>query len=155
MLPSVRKPPTHTHPRVPIVVPCRLVLGDIILGINGKKIDTASDLYRILDKAAVGDQVRGCCAQTRVLQHPVLHCLYRILDKVAVGGPGGVEGECPQAAAQGGSSARHADLMFYGRVFLFRENDPTAFVVRCLQLDVEVLRLDSKQHLTITLEAST
>lgn len=56
----------------------RLVLGDIILGINGKKIDTASDLYRILDKAAVGDQ-----------------------------------------------------------------------------LDVEVLRLDSKQHLTITLEAST
>ena len=27
-------------------------------------------------------------------------CLYRILDKVAVGGPGGVEGECPQAAAQ-------------------------------------------------------
>lgn len=45
------------------------MLGDIILAINGKKIDSASDLYRILDKAEVGDQVKGvgvfvreCCS---------------------------------------------------------------------------------------------
>lgn len=33
----------------------RLVLGDIIRSVNGATIKTASDLYRILDKAAVGD----------------------------------------------------------------------------------------------------
>ena len=120
MLPSVRKPPTHTHPRVPIVVPCRLVLGDIILGINGKKIDTASDLYRILDKAAVGDQVRGCCAQTRVLQHPVLHMPVPHPGQGGGGGPRWGGGRVPPGgSAVGGSSARHADPMFTGVSFYF------------------------------------
>lgn len=36
---------------------CRLILGDIILSINGKRINSASDLYRILDKCGVGDTV--------------------------------------------------------------------------------------------------
>lgn len=35
----------------------RLVLGDIILAIDGKRINTASDLYRILDKCSVGDKL--------------------------------------------------------------------------------------------------
>lgn len=43
----------------------RLVLGDIILSVNSKRITSASDLYRILDKCAVGDKVRSgalhCC----------------------------------------------------------------------------------------------
>ena len=33
----------------------RLVLGDIILSVDGKKVKTASDLYRALDKKAVGE----------------------------------------------------------------------------------------------------
>ncbi|KAL4448534.1 hypothetical protein ABPG75_005753 [Micractinium tetrahymenae] len=33
----------------------RLILGDILLSINGKRINSASDLYRILDKCRVGD----------------------------------------------------------------------------------------------------
>lgn len=33
----------------------RLVLGDILIGINSKPIKTASDLYKILDKCKVGD----------------------------------------------------------------------------------------------------
>eukprot|EP00775_Hariotina_reticulata_P001416 gene1416-1758_t len=33
----------------------RLVLGDIITGINGTKIRNSSDLYRLLDKSRVGD----------------------------------------------------------------------------------------------------
>eukprot|EP00899_Mesostigma_viride_P007227 jgi/Mesvir1/16505/Mv10058-RA.1 len=36
----------------------RLVLGDIITAINGNRIKTASDLYKILDKQKVGDQVK-------------------------------------------------------------------------------------------------
>ncbi|KAL4857774.1 Protease Do-like 1 [Chlorella vulgaris] len=35
----------------------RLVLGDIILSVNSKRITSASDLYRILDKCAVGDKL--------------------------------------------------------------------------------------------------
>jgi len=35
----------------------RLVLGDIITGINGKTIRTASDLYRVLDRAKIGDKI--------------------------------------------------------------------------------------------------
>lgn len=35
----------------------RLVLGDVILGVEGKKIKNASDLYRALDKASVGDML--------------------------------------------------------------------------------------------------
>lgn len=35
----------------------RLILGDIILSIDGKRINSASDLYRILDKCRVGDTV--------------------------------------------------------------------------------------------------
>lgn len=31
----------------------RLVLGDIITGINGSRIRNSSDLYRVLDKATV------------------------------------------------------------------------------------------------------
>lgn len=35
----------------------RLVLGDIITAINGSKIKTSSDLYRMLDKSTVGDSL--------------------------------------------------------------------------------------------------
>ena len=35
----------------------RLVLGDIIIGADGKKIKTAADLYRALDKCKVGQNV--------------------------------------------------------------------------------------------------
>ncbi|PSC73356.1 Protease Do-like chloroplastic isoform B [Micractinium conductrix] len=35
----------------------RLVLGDIILAIDGTRINSASDLYRILDKCSVGDKL--------------------------------------------------------------------------------------------------
>lgn len=35
----------------------RLVLGDIITRINGARIRNSSDLYRVLDKAQVGDQL--------------------------------------------------------------------------------------------------
>ncbi|XP_074312334.1 protease Do-like 1, chloroplastic isoform X2 [Silene latifolia] len=35
----------------------RLVLGDIITSINGKKVSNGSDLYRILDSCKVGDKV--------------------------------------------------------------------------------------------------
>ncbi|EEF37659.1 protease Do-like 1, chloroplastic [Ricinus communis] len=35
----------------------RLILGDIITSVNGKKITNGSDLYRILDQCKVGDQV--------------------------------------------------------------------------------------------------
>ncbi|KAL0343998.1 UNVERIFIED_CONTAM: Protease Do-like 1, chloroplastic [Sesamum angustifolium] len=35
----------------------RLVLGDIITSINGKKVSNGSDLYRILDQCKVGDKV--------------------------------------------------------------------------------------------------
>ncbi|GIL78369.1 hypothetical protein Vretimale_7717 [Volvox reticuliferus] len=36
----------------------RLVLGDIITAVNGVKIKSSSDLYRVLDKAQVGDTLR-------------------------------------------------------------------------------------------------
>lgn len=35
----------------------RLVLGDIITGVNGSKVKSSSDLYRILDKCQVGDRL--------------------------------------------------------------------------------------------------
>ncbi|KAL5571360.1 hypothetical protein UlMin_020957 [Ulmus minor] len=35
----------------------RLVLGDIITSINGKKVSTGSDLYRALDQCKVGDKI--------------------------------------------------------------------------------------------------
>ncbi|KAG8366868.1 hypothetical protein BUALT_Bualt16G0012700 [Buddleja alternifolia] len=35
----------------------RLVLGDVITSINGKKISNGSDLYRILDQCEVGDEI--------------------------------------------------------------------------------------------------
>jgi len=35
----------------------RLVLGDIILSVDGKKVKTASDLYRALDKSNIGDSI--------------------------------------------------------------------------------------------------
>ncbi|KAK4417769.1 Protease Do-like 1, chloroplastic [Sesamum alatum] len=35
----------------------RLILGDIITSINGKKVSNGSDLYRILDQCKVGDKV--------------------------------------------------------------------------------------------------
>lgn len=35
----------------------RLVLGDIITSVNGKKVANGSDLYRILDQCEVGDEV--------------------------------------------------------------------------------------------------
>ncbi|KAG2485564.1 hypothetical protein HYH03_015729 [Edaphochlamys debaryana] len=36
----------------------RLVLGDIITAVNGSKIKTSSDLYRVLDKSDVGDTLK-------------------------------------------------------------------------------------------------
>ncbi|KXZ47606.1 hypothetical protein GPECTOR_34g765 [Gonium pectorale] len=36
----------------------RLVLGDIIVAVNGAKIKNSSDLYRVLDKCKVGDTLR-------------------------------------------------------------------------------------------------
>lgn len=36
----------------------RLVLGDVITSVNGKKISNGSDLYRILDRCKVGDTVK-------------------------------------------------------------------------------------------------
>ena len=36
----------------------RLILGDVIMEINGKKVKGASDLYRVLDKCVVGDTVQ-------------------------------------------------------------------------------------------------
>jgi hypothetical protein len=38
----------------------RLILGDIITSVNGKKVTNGSDLYRILDQCKVGDTV-WCC----------------------------------------------------------------------------------------------
>ncbi|KDO66188.1 hypothetical protein CISIN_1g0130142mg, partial [Citrus sinensis] len=35
----------------------RLILGDIITSVNGKKVSNGSDLYRILDQCKVGDEV--------------------------------------------------------------------------------------------------
>ncbi|KAF9666399.1 hypothetical protein SADUNF_Sadunf16G0225400 [Salix dunnii] len=35
----------------------RLILGDIITSVNGKKISNGSDLYRVLDQCKVGEQV--------------------------------------------------------------------------------------------------
>ncbi|XP_010243027.1 PREDICTED: protease Do-like 1, chloroplastic [Nelumbo nucifera] len=35
----------------------RLILGDIITSVNGKKVTNGTDLYRILDQCKVGDQV--------------------------------------------------------------------------------------------------
>lgn len=35
----------------------RLILGDIITSINGKKVSNGTDLYRILDQCKVGDKV--------------------------------------------------------------------------------------------------
>lgn len=35
----------------------RLILGDIITSVNGKKVTNGSDLYRILDQCKVGDKV--------------------------------------------------------------------------------------------------
>ncbi|GAB4849194.1 Protease Do-like 1, chloroplastic [Ancistrocladus abbreviatus] len=35
----------------------RLILGDIIISVNGKKVSNGSDLYRILDNCEVGDKV--------------------------------------------------------------------------------------------------
>ncbi|PON56195.1 Peptidase S1C [Trema orientale] len=35
----------------------RLVLGDIITSVNGKKVSSGSDLYRVLDQCKVGDKV--------------------------------------------------------------------------------------------------
>ncbi|KAM0958101.1 hypothetical protein EV1_023194 [Malus domestica] len=35
----------------------RLILGDIITSVNGKKVSNGSDLYRILDQCEVGDKV--------------------------------------------------------------------------------------------------
>ncbi|XP_058180365.1 protease Do-like 1, chloroplastic isoform X2 [Rhododendron vialii] len=35
----------------------RLILGDIITSVNGKKISNGSDLYRVLDQCKVGDEI--------------------------------------------------------------------------------------------------
>lgn len=35
----------------------RLILGDIITSINGKKVSNGTDLYRILDQCKVGEKV--------------------------------------------------------------------------------------------------
>lgn len=43
------------------------MLGDIILQVNSKKINSASDLYRILDRCSVGDKVRAAAAAVPLL----------------------------------------------------------------------------------------
>lgn len=35
----------------------RLVLGDIITAMNSKRVRTASDLYKLLDKCSIGDVI--------------------------------------------------------------------------------------------------
>ena len=35
----------------------RLVLGDIITAVNNKRVRTASDLYKLLDKCSIGDTI--------------------------------------------------------------------------------------------------
>lgn len=35
----------------------RLVLGDIITALNGKRVRTASDLYKLLDKCSIGEKI--------------------------------------------------------------------------------------------------
>ena len=132
----------------------RLVLGDIILGINGKKIDSASDLYRILDKASVGDQVRTVLPSGHLYRTD----LRRTLGKTsAVGeGRGAVQGGCPPRRQQQWAAAQpgmHAGVLF-SDLHCDSEAAPAFLLICRLQLDVEVLRLDSKQHVTITLEAS-
>jgi len=87
---STHQPHLQSHkqprspPRFPAPPHCRLVLGDIILNINGKRINSASDLYRILDKSAVGDKVLWVL-QVLPLVGCAAACLYRILDKSAGG----------------------------------------------------------------------
>ena len=51
----------------------RLVLGDIITAVNGVKIKTSSDLYRVLDKSAVRACVCNVCVCVSVC---VCVCLY-------------------------------------------------------------------------------
>lgn len=36
----------------------RLILGDIITSVNGKKVSSGSDLYRVLDQCKVGETVK-------------------------------------------------------------------------------------------------
>ena len=49
--------PNTLPPHPPHPPPRRLVLGDIITGINGKPVRTSSDLFKILDKLKVGDSL--------------------------------------------------------------------------------------------------
>ena len=42
------------------------VLGDIITGVNGSKVKSSSDLYRILDKCQVYEPVARACLPVRV-----------------------------------------------------------------------------------------
>lgn len=64
----------------------RLILGDIITSVNGKKVNNGSDLYRILDQCKVGDTVSElrCLLFSRFANYnfpraPIrkLHCIIR------------------------------------------------------------------------------
>lgn len=44
----------------------RLILGDIITSVNGKKVANGSDLYRILDQCKVGEKVTTSSSMSRV-----------------------------------------------------------------------------------------
>lgn len=56
----------------------RLILGDIITSVNGKKITNGSDLYRILDQCKVGDTV-WCCFHVCTGLMPSLPLFFFIL----------------------------------------------------------------------------
>lgn len=57
----------------------RLVLGDIITALNGKRVRTASDLYKLLDKCSIGDQVdMEVCAVHVPLFTMWMSTLYRV-----------------------------------------------------------------------------
>lgn len=47
----------------------RTVLGDVILAVDGKKVRTSSDLFRILDKKTVGDSLDLELMRGSVVQH--------------------------------------------------------------------------------------
>ncbi|KDO66187.1 hypothetical protein CISIN_1g0130142mg, partial [Citrus sinensis] len=53
----------------------RLILGDIITSVNGKKVSNGSDLYRILDQCKVGDEL----LLQGIKQPPVLSDNLRLL----------------------------------------------------------------------------
>lgn len=56
----------------------RLVLGDIITSVNGKKVSNGTDLYRILDQCKVGEKVGPELKIEFYLFFSFFQCLFRI-----------------------------------------------------------------------------